>query len=383
MYDTYWTDTAAFVKSCCAEACEIVAPGGFEQLVPCTSYSRRHECVSPKVLVLHKGQLEELGLDWIENATQPLHPSFANEVFVAFSDTKPMRSITDSPHFVAFKQKLAALVRHVEVGAQVSAPGARMAMYLGNNLALTKTIFGHKMYVDTRDLSLAPHILIDGYWEQWITNVFRQAIRPGMHVLDIGANVGWYSLLAAELVGPNGRLTSFEANPAMAELVHRNLVVNGFLDRARVETKAVYSVSKQLAFQVYEHFMGSSSLFATQEAAASFKDTLKTVQVDAVSLDDFMSPGSRVDFIKIDAEGAEPFILKGATRLFAENPQLQIMMEFSASILSQSYGSVGAFCSDIKALGFTIWRITHDSTLVESSREDLESAAHCDVILKR
>lgn len=292
-----------------------------------------------------------------------------------------MRSLTSSPHFVAFKQKLAALVRHVEVGAPAS--GGRMAVYLGNNLALTKTIFGHKIYVDTRDISLAPHILIDGYWEQWITNVFRQAIRPGMRVLDVGANIGWYSLIAAELIGPTGRLTSFEANPSMADIVHRNLVVNGFLDRAQVEAKAVYSESKQLEFQVYEHFKGSSSLFATPEAATSFKDTLKTLQVDAVSLDDFLPPGSRVDFIKIDAEGAEPFILKGATRLLSENRHLQIMMEFSASILAQSYGSVGAFCRDINALGFTIWRITHDSSLVESSLEDLESAAHCDVILKR
>jgi len=381
MNDTYWIDAAAFVKSCRAQADEIVAPGGFEQLVPCTSYGRRHECGSPKVVVLHKGQLEELSLDWIDDVTRSLHPSFANEVFVVFSETKPMRSIANSPHVVALKQKLAALVRRIDVGAP--APAARMAVYLGNNLALTKTIFGHKMYVDTRDVSLAPHILMDGYWEQWITNVFRQTIRPGMQVLDIGANIGWYSLLAAELVGPNGRLTSFEANPAMADLVHRNLMVNGFLDRARVEAKAVYSESTQLEFQVYEHYMGSSSLFATPESAAAFKDTLKTLRVDAVSLDEVLPPGSRVDFIKLDAEGAEPFILKGAARLLAENRDIQIMMEFSASILSQSYGSVEAFCNEIKALGFTIWRIAHDSTLIESSVADLQNAAHCEVILKR
>ena len=204
-----------------------------------------------------------------------------------------------------------------------------------------------------------------------------------MRVLDIGANIGWYSLLAAELVGPKGRLTAFEANPSMAEIVFRNLMVNGFLDRAAVEQKAVYSESRQIEFQVYEHYMGSSSLFANKEAAATFKDTLKLLHVDAVSLDEFLPPGSQVDFIKIDAEGAEPFILKGATRLLSENRQVQIMMEFAPSIIKPSYGSIELFIDEIAALGFSIWRIAHDSTLVKSSLADLLSVVHCDVILKR
>lgn len=377
MNDKFWTTTAAFVKCLGARREAVIAPAGFDQLVPCLSYDRRDECVSPKVLVLHKGQLEALGPDWIDAATKSLHPSFANEVFVVFSEKEPMPPITTSPHFVALKQKIAAMARRVEAGP--AAAGGRMAVFLGDHLALTKTIYGHKIYVDTRDVSLAPHILMDGYWEQWITNVFRQLMRPGMHVLDIGANIGWYSLLAADLIGPTGRLTSFEANPAMADIVYRNLMVNGFLDRAKVEAKAVYSESKVLEFQVYEHYMGSSSLFATAESAAS----LKTLRVDAVSLDEFLPAGSKIDFIKVDAEGAEPYILKGAARLLSENRHVQIMMEFAPSIIVPSYGSIELFYREIAALGFSVWRIGHDSALVKSSLDDLSSVAHCDVILKR
>ena len=295
-----------------------------------------------------------------------------------------MRSINKSPHVWALKQRLAAMMNsasHVE--ANLPAASGRQAIYLGNHLALTKTIYGHKMYVETRDISLAPHILIDGYWEQWITNVFRQSIQPGMQVLDIGANIGWYSVLAADLIGPNGRLTSFEANPAMAEIAYRNLMVNGFATRASVEQKAVYSESKQLEFQIYEHHMGSSSLFASKDSAASFHDTLMSLQVQAVSLDEFLPAGSQIDFIKIDAEGAEPYILKGAARLLSENRHVQIMMEFAPSIITVSYGSIEHFLDQIAALGFSVWRIAHDSTLIKSSLEDLSNVAHCDVILKR
>jgi|GEM_PF-906460 len=390
--DKFWAEAADFVRRIGTPGNSIVAPSGFDELVPCLNYDQRDECASPKVIVLHKGQLETLGLDWIEAATKSLHPSFANEVFVVFTEKKPMRSIITSPHFVALKQRLAAMARRMEarpaatdvhMAARPAAAGSRMAVFLGDHLALTKTIYGHKIYVDTRDFSLAPHILMDGYWEQWITNVFRQLMRPGMQVLDIGANIGWYSLLAADLIGPTGRLTSFEANPVMAEIVYRNLMVNGFLDRAKVEAKAVYSESKVLEFQVYEHYMGSSSLFATSESAASFKDTLKTLQVDAVSLDDFLPAGSKIDFIKVDAEGAEPYILKGGARLLSENRHVQIMMEFAPSLIASSYGSIELFYREIAALGFSIWRIGHDSRLVKSSLDDLSSVAHCDVILRR
>lgn len=381
MNDKFWTNTAAFVKSVGAPRDAVIAPAGFDQLVPCLNYDQRGECVSPKVVVLHKGQLEALGSYWIETATTLLHPSFANEVFVVFSENRPMTPITTSPHFVALKQRLAAMARRVETGPTVAS--GRMAVFLGDHLALTKTIYGHKIFCDTRDFSLAPHMLMDGYWEQWITNVFRQLIKPGMRVLDIGANIGWYSLLAADLIGPTGHLTSFEANPGMAEIVYRNLMVNGFMDRAKVEAKAVYSESKVLEFQVYDHNTCSSSLFATTDSPASLKDTPRTLLVDAVSLDDFLPAGSKIDFIKIDAEAAEPYILKGAARLLSENRHVQIMMEFVPSFIVHSYGSAESFYREIAALGFSIWRIGHDSALLKAPLDDLLRLAHSDVILRR
>ncbi len=90
--------------------------------------------------------------------------------------------------------------------APQSSNDGRFAVYLGENLALTRVLDRFKMYVDARDISLAPHLLLDGYWELWNTKVFRQLLRPGMHVVDVGANVGYYTLLAAAGVGPRGRV---------------------------------------------------------------------------------------------------------------------------------------------------------------------------------
>lgn len=379
--DSEWIDAANFVVRLGANREEIIAPPGFEHLVPCVTFADKPQLSSAKVVVLRKTGLELLGIDWIKSAVKNLYPSFANSLFVIFSDRKPSSSITASPHFREFVTKFEELIRGKQP-LPVAAP-ARMSAYLGNNRAITRTIHGHKIYVDTRDHSLTPHIILDGNWEDWITKVFRGLVREGMKVMDIGANIGWYSLIAAELMGPKGRLTAFEANPEMADILYRNIMVNGYADRATVVPKAVYSESKPLEFMVYEHYKGSSSIFSTDESAAVYNDELKHITVQSTSLDDFLPAGSTLDFIKIDAEGAEPFVFKGARRTLQENRDIIIMMEFSPTILAASYGSAHSFIEDIHGLGFDIWRIANDSSLVRSSSADLLSVPHCDVVLRR
>ena len=92
-------------------------------------------------------------------------------------------------------------------------------MYLGNDTAITRTAYGHKLFVDTRDISLTLHLLLDGDWEHWIATVVRRTVKPGMVAVDIGSNCGFYSLLIADGVGSAGRLYAFEANPRMHDLI--------------------------------------------------------------------------------------------------------------------------------------------------------------------
>ena len=259
----------------------------------------------------------------------------------------------------------------------------RPMVFLGNNRALTKTIFGHKIIVDARDVSLAPHILLDGYWERWITNVFLELIEPGMVVVDIGANVGYYSLLAAEKVGDRGRVVCFEANPELADIAFQNLQINGFGQRSEVVNKAVYSEDTTLSFNLYENFLGSSSLFVNEDQLQNYREKVRKIDVIGIKLDSHFRLGEKVDFIKIDAEGAEPFILRGAVRTLRDNPSLKVMLEFSPEIIKGAYGSVKDFYREILGLGFAIYKIEHDSTLTILTSEAAANTQHCDVILKR
>ncbi len=100
-------------------------------------------------------------------------------------------------------------------------------VYLGDNEILARCLGRYKMYLDGRDAGFAPHIMLDGFWEFWTTQFMVQTARPGMTILDVGANFGDYSVLLADLIENTGRLIAVEPNPHVADKLRRTLSVNG------------------------------------------------------------------------------------------------------------------------------------------------------------
>lgn len=267
---------------------------------------------------------------------------------------------------------------------QVPVKSARQTVYIGGDLLLTTTIYGQKMFLLASDRSLTPHIALDGYWEQWITDAFLRIVKPGMQVVDVGANVGYYTLLAAEHVGSKGKVTAFEANPSLAEIVYRNVHVNGFMDRVDVIGKAAFSEERELSFTVYKNYKGSSGIWGSPEHAAIYRDEVELIKVPAVPLD-IQLAGQKVDFIKIDAEGAEAHILIGAKKIIAENSGLQLMVEYAPRMIESAFGSIEGFHDLLAGMGLKPHVVNHDSSLTAMTFQELAGSgiAHCDMVLKR
>ena len=245
------------------------------------------------------------------------------------------------------------------------------AVYLGDSTALTRTVFGHKLYVDTRDISLAPHLLLDGEWEMWITRVFRELVRPGMTVVDIGANVGWYTLLAAHDAGPGGRVVAFEANPRLAQLVRRSVAVNGFSATTVVEATAVADRSGEVTLHVLAEHHGSSSI---EKDFLAFHDSHETLTVPATTLDAYVAAhGLQIDLLKIDAEGAEPLIVRGARETIAATPGIQILLEYAPA-------NRGA-AETLAEMGFVAQAVSVDSQLVPVAVDRLDEVPSLDMVL--
>jgi len=259
----------------------------------------------------------------------------------------------------------------------------RGPIYLGSHRALVQSIFGPSFYVDTRDRSVGYALLTSGHWEFDLTQLLRKIVRRGAVVVDVGANLGWHTVMVAFCVGPTGRVIAFEANPDMTALLGRNVQINNVTERVEIVQKAVYSHTGTLQFQVYGELMGGSSVYGNIGNATHFHDTIRAIEVSSIRLDDQFPPGSKVDLIHADVEGAEPHVVRGARRLIGDNPDIALLLEYSPIMLAGSGISVREFNDELQQLGFRPYQLKAGGQVALTTFEALETGGHCDILLRR
>ena len=150
-----------------------------------------------------------------------------------------------------------------------------------------------------------------GVYERQVSVRFRAEVRPGMTVVDVGANLGYYSVIALGRSAPAGRLIAFEPDPANHALLLRNL--RPFGDRATVLRRAVAAAPGTLTLHRHRDDKGKHSVFAAPDLDAGI--SVESVTLDAALLD---LGRPRVDVIKLDVEGAEPLALAGVSETLAQ-----------------------------------------------------------------
>ena len=148
-----------------------------------------------------------------------------------------------------------------------------------------------------------------GSWEPEVVDAIERNVTRGMTAIDVGAHGGFYSLLFSKMVGTEGRVFAFEPLPANIRVLEENILLND-IHNIYSRHEAVADISGKLTFQFPHHNL---SLVAGPVAAG---DSLGTFLVPCISLDDFMRQECvSVDFIKMDVEGAETDVLRGARNL--------------------------------------------------------------------
>lgn len=196
--------------------------------------------------------------------------------------------------------------------------------YLGDYVALVRLKTGHKMYVDTRDTIVTPHLLLDGEWEKWVTDMIWRYLKPGDTFVDVGAHVGWYTLLAAERVGPKGRVVSFEPNPGLYRMLRDSVHINGFQNHTDVRQQAALDVdgSVQLRWDLtrtgWGHVVSADVPVTTEKSRGAYQ----IASVTAVKLASVLETAS---MIKIDAEHSELAVLRGALPLIERSRPILIV----------------------------------------------------------
>ena len=199
--------------------------------------------------------------------------------------------------------------------------------YIGDDTVLCKVLTKYKMYVDSRDMGISPHLIMDGYWESWITKLLAQIVEPGFHCLDIGANFGYFSILLSELSGENGRTIAIEPNPRVAGLLKATRFVNG--GKFEVVEKAISDQQGEAILTVADRELGGGTIKSNELSNGRSQVVVQSVSVDELVKETGLD---RVDVIKLDVEGVEPLVFAGMQNTIRANPHIHIIMEYSPSI---------------------------------------------------
>ena len=204
---------------------------------------------------------------------------------------------------------------------------------------------GHRMYTAADWWTSA---MLLGRYEMLEMELFRRLIKKGMTVVDVGANIGYYTLVAAGLVGESGKVYAIEPEPANYALLAKNVALNGYRNVTLIQ-KAVsdkVGVSKLMLDSTHT---GMHKLVNSPEAGQG-------LAVDVTTLDELLGDET-VDVIKMDIEGTEGRAIQGMSRVIKRNKNLEILTEFVPALLLESGSSPGEYLGRLKESGFKVYQI--------------------------
>ncbi len=183
-----------------------------------------------------------------------------------------------------------------------------------------------------------------GAFEPYEAQLFDAILRRGMRVIDLGANIGYYTFLAARSIGPTGHVYAFEPDPRTAPYLRRNVARNAARNVSVIEAaasdrsgEAVFRQSGKASHSGLHHTMSERAPIAVSVVTSRVDDH---VQGD-------------VDVVKMDIEGEEPAALRGMARILSSSPALRLFIEFSPRALEKAGNQPQAFMDWMES-NFTI-----------------------------
>lgn len=234
----------------------------------------------------------------------------------------------------------------------------------------TIEIQGSKMYVNVRDKDSAMRKTFRSYalrrvHEQSTTDLFKKVVKEGNCVVDLGANIGYFTLLAAKLVGQKGKVYAFEPEPRNYSYLLKNIELNNY-DNVVAIQKAVSDKTATTKLFICPYDTGHHTIHQYEGIQAykpDFVDKKKDfVEVDITTLDDFFKD-QPIDVLKMDIEGAEPLALAGMDRVIRANQRLKMFVEFFPLLIKKMGGSPEGFISKVLEYHFSIFLIGGDYIL--------------------
>lgn len=286
---------------------------------------------------------------------------------------------------VVRNETLADLQAALRPDAQKSAVSQPQFWDLGGHRGIVRATNGNLMCTDTRDTSLGQAIRDTGCWEPHVEALCRRLVSADSIAIDVGANIGYHTAVLASVAKS---VIAVEANPVTADLLRGTVALNGFHNVSVIEHAAMDQP------QAVEIFAPDEYLAAGAVARPNWYDQpnfalWRRYPVEAVTLDSVSNDVIAVDLIRMDIEGCELAVLRGARELLSRSPNARIIMEWGAYHMPD-YGDIAEGLNYLAGLGFTHFaRIEPDGSLTRWNQAEMISrsgkGSHdvCDVVVSR
>lgn len=223
---------------------------------------------------------------------------------------------------------------------------------LPENEVIIKTLYGFPLYVNPSvDKGIEKKLYLTGTYEKGLLKILGQILKKGDIVVDAGANIGLISIFAAQRVGTSGLVLAFEPHPETVSILKRNILMN------KLNQVRVFSVglgSRNYKSKIYSNLhinRGASSMVSFQNDSVAY-------DIDVMVIDEVMEANNidRVNLLKVDVEGYEMEVLKGAEKLLSSDNGPILVVECSNTRQNFNYSTEDLFRFLTHTHGYSVFR---------------------------
>jgi len=203
-----------------------------------------------------------------------------------------------------------------------------------NGGLIVREIHGSKMYLDPNDEGISRDLLFDRTREEKSTKEFKNILKKGMSIVDIGANIGYYVLMESKIIGNKGMVYAIEPVPKNIEMLKKSVALNDYKN-IKISQKALGDKDGEVNF-----YLSDKSNLGGIVKSKHTGDS-EVIKVELTTLDNYLKGKGKIDFVRMDTEGSEYEILNGMKQilktknlgLFIEIHQMYLGMEKTIEIL--------------------------------------------------
>ncbi len=240
--------------------------------------------------------------------------------------------------------------------------------FKSKNGLVIKKILNYKMYLDINDPGLSKELLLKKVREELQTKIWRKMLKPGMNVLECGANLGYYALMEASIVGNKGKIYAIEPIPENFKILKKNIKLNNYgniikaynLAMSDKEGNSEIAVTKNSNFAT---MLLEKNIMSKWMSKKLKQQTKKIIKIKTMRMDNFLENKRDVDLIRMDIEGYEIKVIKGLINTIKKSRKpIKLFIELHPIILKEDK-MISKFVKDLLNLNLKpLYLVSTDGT---------------------